>query len=193
MEQVFAIDGPGFGASAAFIAVPLVVLALVWILIARSAFIQGDDMDRPNRVAQLYGYAVCLIAVVVFLVNANSLVESAFTLANPLRGGGDRFGMQPVVSSFEAYRATVSRENRFNAPPGAGPAAATPLPDSLLRARYEALRADRIDQARFDAERSLTTSVLLLALSVVLFALHWRWLRRSAAPVPAQGDRPPAT
>src|SRR5437016_5790210 len=45
----------------------------------------GDDMERPNRVAQLYGYAVCLIAVIVFLISANSFVEHLFTLSNPLR------------------------------------------------------------------------------------------------------------
>lgn len=136
-------------------------------------------MERPNRVAQLYGYAVCLIAVVVFLTSANSFVDNLFSVANPLRGSGDRFGAQPSVTSFEAYRATVNREPRVPGP--AGSAAPATVPDSVLRARYEALRADRIDQARFDAERRLTTSGLLLILSVALFIIHWRWVR--TAPV----------
>src|SRR5947209_1572892 len=126
--------------------IPLILLVLVWVLIARSTFIQGDDMEGPNRVAQLYGYAVCLIAVIVFLVSANSFVENAFTAANPLRGGGDRFGMQPSVTSFEAYRATVNRETRLNGPAASG-APSTSLPDSVLRARYEVVRADRLDPA----------------------------------------------
>src|SRR5437868_4431233 len=102
----------------------------------------GDEMERPNRVAQLYGYAVCLIAVVVFLASANSFVENLFTAANPLRGGADRFGIQPSVTSFEAYRATVNREARMNGPAASG-AQIGSLPDSTLRARYEVLRADR--------------------------------------------------
>ena len=153
-----------------------VVIALVaglWALLARTAFIQGDDMERPNRVAQLYGYAVCLIAVIVFLISANSFVDHAFTLSNPLRGQGDRFGMEPAITSFEAYRATSAR---VSAPAREG-AQVTAVPDSALRARYEALRADRVEQARFDAMRGLTTSGLLLILSVALFAVHWRWLR----------------
>ena len=145
-------------------------------------------MDRPNRVAQLYGYAVCLIAVVVFLVSADSFIENAFALTNPLRGGSDRFGMEVQVSSFEAYRATATREYRFNVPPvGAATPAPAPLPDSVLRARYEALRADRIEQARFDAERGLTTNGLLIVLSIALFVVHWRWLRQPAAAPAALG------
>ena len=93
-------------------------------------------MERPNRVAQLYGYAVCLIAVVVFLASANSFVENLFTAANPLRGGADRFGIQPSVTSFEAYRATVNREARMNGPAASGSQIGS-LPDSTLRARYE--------------------------------------------------------
>ena len=48
---------------ALFTLVPLGLLLLLWLLLARSTFLQGDDMERPSRVAQLYGYTVCLIAV----------------------------------------------------------------------------------------------------------------------------------
>jgi hypothetical protein len=171
-----ALDASASGGFSTVETLPLALVVLVWIAVARTTFIQGDDMERPNRVAQLYGYAVCLIAVIVFLISANSLAENAFTLANPLRGGGNRFGPEPAISSFEAYRATANRENRLN-PSASGTPTVSPPSDSVLRARYEVLRADRIDQVRFDAERSLTTSGLLLLLCVVLFVLHWRWLR----------------
>lgn len=185
-----ALEAPSSGGFSIADALPLALVVLVWIAVARTTFIQGDDMDRPNRVAQLYGYAVCLIAVIVFLISANSLVENAFTLANPLRGAGNRFGPEPAISSFEAYRATATRENRLN-PSVSGSATVAP-PDSVLRARYEVLRADRIDQARFDAERSLTTSGLLLLLCIVLFVLHWRWLRAAAPPATDRGATAPA-
>ena len=149
----------------------IVITALALLTKALSSA-NEDDMERPNRVAQLYGYAVCLIAVIVFLASANSFVESLFTLSNPLRGDGGRFP-EASITSFEAYRSTV---NRFNVP-SRDAAPAQPTPDSVLRARYEALRADRIEQTRFDAEKGITTSGLLIVLSAVLFALHWRWLR----------------
>lgn len=180
MQTLIALDDSTSAGFSIAGAVPIAIGVFVWIAVARTTFIQGDDMERPNRVAQLYGYAVCLIAVIVFLISANSFVENAFTLANPLRGGDNRFGLEPAISSFEAYRATAARENRLN-PSVSAAATVPPPPDSVLRTRYEALRAERIDQARFDAERGLTTSGLLLLLCVVLFVLHWRWLR-SAAP-----------
>lgn len=131
-------------------------------------------MDKPNRVPQIYGYTVCLVAVITLLISANNLVQNAFTLANPLQGGQSRFGGEPSVSSFEAYRATYVRQ-----PPG--PDAKGPLADTAsettMRIRYDALRNDRIERARFESLRSVTASILLLALSVALFTLHWRWLR----------------
>ena len=133
-------------------------------------------MDKPNRVPQIYGYTVCLVAVITFLISANSLVQNAFTMANPLQGGQSRFGGEPSITSFEAYRATYERER-----PGPGPdaksRAADTASEATMRTRYEALRTDRIERARFESLRSVTSSLLLLALSIALFTLHWRWLR----------------
>ena len=139
-------------------------------------------MERPSRVAQLYGYAVCLIAVVVFLISANSFIENVFALSNPLRGK-NQFA-EPSVTSFEAYRSTA---NRFTPPTkeGGQPEVTS---DSVLRSRYEALRADRIEQARFEAERGLTTSGLLILVSLVLFGVHWRWLRGRESVTGAAGS-----
>ena len=150
----------------------VIVVGALALLVRGMSTSYGEDMERPNRVAQLYGYAVCLITVVVFLASANSFVENLFTFGNPVRGSGGNFG-EASVTSFEAYRSTV---NRYSVP-GRDAAPPPATPDSVLRARYEALRADRIEQTRFDAEKGLTTSGLLIVLSVVLFALHWRWLR----------------
>jgi hypothetical protein len=167
---------PGL-AVALFSAIPLLILLGVWILLARSAFLHGDDdMERPSRVAQLYGYSVCLIAVVVFLVSTNSFVENAFSLSAPLQARESEFGagFEPSVSSFEAYRATAGR-SRMSAGPGAE--RADSVSETTMRARYEALRADRIARARFQAQRGIATSGLSLLIAIALFVVHWRWLR----------------
>ncbi len=41
-------------------------------------------MEKVNRTAQLYGYVVCLIALVVSLVCVASIVSAVFDRANPL-------------------------------------------------------------------------------------------------------------
>ena len=173
-----------------FTVVPLIIVFLLWLLLARSTFLQGDDMERPSRVAQLYGYTVCLIAVVVFLISTNSMLENAIALSNPLQTRESEFGFEPSVSSFESYRATYDRERQMRSGPGAATVTDS-MPEAVLRRRYEALRADRIERVRFQAKRALATSSLSLILAIALFVIHWRWLRSrsdlGATPSEAKG------
>jgi hypothetical protein len=128
-------------------------------------------MDKPNRVRQLYGYTVCLIAVVAGLISTITALNNAFDLSNPLVA--DRFGGENL-GSFEAYKATRG------GPAWRTDAKAQPdtVSDATLRARYEALRADRIDRNTFQARKQLVTSLVVLLSAIVLFVAHWRWLRR---------------
>lgn len=132
-------------------------------------------MDKGSKVPQIYGYTVCVIAVVTFLICATVIVNNAFDLANPIQAG---FGMESSLTSFEAYQATYQKDQRA----GLVTAAAEPRPDTLseatLRVRYEAARADRIARVRFQSWKALTTSGLLLVISVVLFVVHWRWMKK---------------
>jgi hypothetical protein len=133
-------------------------------------------MDRPNRIAEIYGYLVCLVAVVTVLITTNAVVDNIFVLANPLASEREWGGASLV--SYEAFEATY--EPREPAPPvrdGAAPQPAERPSGAELRRRYEVLRADRLAHARFRATRSLTTSGIVLAVALALFATHWRWLR----------------
>ena len=155
--------------------VTLVGLAL-WLALARSHFIRGGMVERPERVPQLYGYSVCLVAIVVMLTSLSSLVDRAFNLSDPLLGGGPEFGWgEPAVTSFEAYRATLDRAERMGPPGEQRPREVVPEPE--LRRRYEGLRADRLTRASFTARRELARSLVMLAVAALLFWLHWRWVR----------------
>ena len=190
-QRIWTMDGPapmGYGVMSGgsfswlfWIAVGLGVV--VWVVLARSSLVHGGDMERSDRVPQLYGYSVCLIAIVVMLVNVSSLVNQSFTLSNPL--AADRYGWGgAVLTSFEAYKATM---NRMDGPAVATAAASNaPKPtDAELRAQFEALRADQIVRARLEARRDMTNSVLMLVLAAALFAWHWRWVRRERAAAAA--------
>jgi hypothetical protein len=173
-------------ASPTLFLLPLIILGvplILWIGFA-STLARRDAVDRPNRIAQWYGYSVCLVCVITLLFSSMAVVNSFFTLSNPLQGEND-FG--PSLSSFEAYRATYhqspylsedERESLRKAPPG----------DAELRRRFEALRVDRTERNRYQSQRGLVTSGLLSLLAAGLFLLHWRWLRRlgdGVAPVTA--------
>lgn len=154
--------------------------ALAWIIAVIVMALKGNDMEHSDRVAQLYGYTVCLIAVVVALISVSSLVDSAFKLASPLQAGGYPYATGATLSSFDAYKATVDRDtvttvttaNRSLTRPGG-----KKMSDGDIRRSYEALRADRIASAQYEGARSVVSALIMLAIAVLLFAFHWRWLR----------------
>ena len=134
----------------------------------------GDrPIDKPNRIPQIYGYTVCLIAVVAFLISINGVVDATFTLANPMHG---QYGHVDGLTSYEAYEA--SRGERTspdrNVPPDT-------TSEETKRRRFEALRADRVDANRLQAWRRLVGSGLTMLIAIGLFAWHWSWLRARMA------------
>jgi hypothetical protein len=163
----------------------ITVGGLAFVGVASSRITTGEDMERPHRVGQLYGYTVCLVAVITFLTSVSGVIRSVASLANPISYTESpfRMGFEPSLSSFEAFRATymfggsgvvfASASVRGEEP--------TPRRDTLstvdLRARFEALRAERIGVVSQAATTQLVTSALLMLITVILFVTHWRWVR----------------
>jgi hypothetical protein len=144
-------------------------------------------MDRTNsRIAQVYGYAVCFITVIVMLISVKSVVDAVIDLTDPIRadaGGYGRSGRS--LSNFELYKLDARREPRTPAAEPIRPVVAPTdtLSDSELRRLYEAEREQAIGNVKFRAVRTLIGSGLLIIVSVILFLVHWRWLReRDAMP-----------
>ncbi len=146
-------------------------------------------MDRiNNRIAQVYGYAVCFITVIVMLVSIKGIVDALIDLSDPIRAEGARMGRP--LTNFEVYKMSVRREP---GPRGTVPMPATQtqttatadtLSDADMRKMYEAEREEAIGNAKFRATRSLVGNGLLMVLAAVLFVVHWRWLKqRDAIPV----------
>jgi hypothetical protein len=156
-----------------------VLLVLGWLVTATTLALRNGAVDRPSRVAQLYGYTVCLIALITILFTLPNLIETVFRLNDPLHADGQ---FEPALSSFDAYKATYERtpfQREGQANTSARPS------DEELRRQYEALRAHRIEANTFEGRRSLISQLLLLGLAVGLFYGHWRWLRRQSAEAAA--------
>ena len=157
--------------------------ALGFVALANSRTVTGEHMEKPQRIGQLYGYAVCLVAVVTFLTSANSLVKAVFALADPIAYGQEpfRMGFEPSLSSLEAFRATYMFGGRamVNMARTARDSSlrADTLSTAELQSRYEALRGERVAQVRQAGLSEVVTSGMLIVIAVVLFWLHWRWLR----------------
>ncbi|SRR6266404_6638792 len=147
-------------------------------------------MDRPNRlIAQIYGYLVCLIAVVVMFIALSGVIDAAFDLSDPLRAQGG-YGQFGPLTSFDLYR-LQARKFAFNRNPSGVTVVAPPgstvsnVSDSLsetdLRKLYDAERENQIGYAKFRATRKLVSGFLVIVLAGAVFALHWRWLKRRDA------------
>ena len=144
-------------------------------------------MERINsRISQAYGYAVCLITVIVMLIGIKQVVDAAFDLSDPIRAEGGRMGRP--LTNFELYKMETRRQAPVRSGPDIAGQKAAPdsaLSDADLRRLYDAEREAAVGNARFRAIRSLVGNLLLILLATVLFVIHWRWLRaRDSMPVP---------
>lgn len=143
-------------------------------------------MDRiNNRIAQIYGYAVCFITVITMLISIKSVVDAVIDLTDPIRAEGGGYGrMGRPLTNFEVYKLDARRDpQRQTVPLPAGTTTtATAMRDTLsdpeLRRMYDAEREQAIGNAKFRATRTLIGSLLLITLSAILFVVHWRWLKR---------------
>lgn len=145
-------------------------------------------MDRINsRISQVYGYAVCLITVVVMLIAIKKVVDAAFDLSDPIRADGGGYGrMGRPITSFELYKMEARRQPATNDPtvPAAKAAPDSSASDAELKRMYDAEREAAIGNAHFRAIRSLVGNLLLIVLAGVLFGIHWRWLKaRDSVPI----------
>jgi hypothetical protein len=145
-------------------------------------------MDRINsRISQVYGYAVCLITVIVMLIAIKQVVDAAFDLSDPIRADGGGYGRTGrPITNFELYKMEARQQASMgNRPqPALKVSADSALSDADLKRMYDAEREAAIGNARFRAIRSLVGNLLLIVLAGVLFGIHWRWLRaRDSVPL----------
>jgi hypothetical protein len=139
-------------------------------------------MDRLNRfVAQFYGYAVCLITVIVMLISIKGIIDAAFDLSDPVRAHGGAYGRSGrPLTNFELYKMDARREGmaqRAPRPDGRPPTPDTVSSDADLRRMYEAERDAQIGNTKFQAKRSLFSGLIFIILAGALFLIHWRWLK----------------
>lgn len=137
-------------------------------------------MDRfHSRIAQAYGYLVCLICVIVILINTNQVINGALDLANPVAAAASSGGRYGPMNSYESYRIEARRQNVARTPTGQVRSDSS-LSDAELKTMYDAERAQQLSSVRYRAMRSLVTGIVFLILGTVLFLWHWRWIRGTA-------------
>jgi hypothetical protein len=125
-------------------------------------------------IAQVYGYAVCLICVIIILVSTHTIIDSAFDYANPTRSGMVmRYGPE-----YDMGRAPMRRAGAVAV---TVPTNDSGVPDTAERRTFRENRQMELDTARYTALRSLVSSIVFLLIATGMFLLPWRWIRRTTS------------
>jgi hypothetical protein len=133
-------------------------------------------MEKHQKMAQIYGYLVCLVAVITFLICIASLISAIFDLGDTLHAAWTPDGT-PSLASYENYNADILK----SAPAGDEAAKTSYIPDNqTLRAMFEAAKNHKIQSVRHDSNRTIIINSILLIICFALFITHWRWMRKLA-------------
>ena len=133
-------------------------------------------MEKPHRIAQIYGYTVCLVAVITFIICIANIIPAIMDLSDPLHAGGPfQFASTPSLASYENYKMDILKSAKSDDQK----IGTNYIPDDkTLRSMYEAAKADRINQNNHSSIRTIMVSGLIILISIVLFITHWLWMRR---------------
>jgi hypothetical protein len=131
-------------------------------------------MEKSQKVgAQIYGYTVCVVAVIAFLISITTLVNAIIDLQDPIHGQGWMPG--PSLASFENYKMDILKSSQK----GDETSKNSYVPDDqTFRAMYEAARTDKIQSVKHESNKSIIVGGLLIFICLILFATHWRWVRK---------------
>ena len=130
-------------------------------------------MEKTTKTgAQIYGYTVCIVSVITFLICISTLMNAFFDLQDPLHAGYSPPG-SPSLVAYDNYRMDILK----NLPKGDDGASLVP-DDQTLRTMYEAAREDKITSVKNQARRAIVISLMLIAICIALFIIHWRWLKK---------------
>ncbi len=133
-------------------------------------------MQRIPVIANIYGYAVCLIAVVVFFAGTAGFIGGAFGAIHPTPF--HPFITRNIRIEHGSHFGGMMWHGRPGMQPGAMHPGATQsgsMPQSAIPAA--APRASMLANARYAALRRMTIALAMLVIAGILFARHWRWLQ----------------
>lgn len=123
-------------------------------------------MEKKSKIPQVYGYAVCLVAIITILISISTLINSVIDASDPLYAWGDN----KELSSYENFKvnALKSGENQTSYAPD----------DETLRMMYEDAKNHKIRRVKHQTTKSIIVSSILIVISLTLFIIHWRWMKK---------------
>ena len=193
MGAYWRMVGFSFDSDTAFPAAIILVIVGITIALARWG---KASVNGSSRAPEVYGYTVCLIAIITALISISGLLDAGFQITDPLANDSNtnwsEFGEGHSLRSLDAFKATTTSKtsagqyvfrHRVFGSNGVGVITDT-LSEADVRSRYETLRADKVAAERFKAIKGLVTNGIMFAIALALFVWHWRWMRRPGGEKP---------
>lgn len=131
-----------------------------------------ESMEKKHIVAHIYGYAVCLITVIILFISMTNLTNAIIDSGDPLHVVSYGREKMPSLASFENYKMDILKSPEKES--------AYVPDDQTLRAMYEASKANKIQSVQHRTRRSIIVNSILIVLCVVFFSTHWIWMRKLA-------------
>ena len=128
------------------------------------------EKEKSQKIQMVYGYAVCLVAVITLLISVTSMVSALIDLSDPMSAYRTYGKDAPSLASFENYKVDIIKAT--------DPAHNLELDDTTLNSMYEAAKNDAIAKVKHNSFRSVIVNSLVLLICIILFTTHWMWMRR---------------
>lgn len=128
------------------------------------------EKEKSQKIKMVYGYAVCIVAVITFLICLTSMVYSLIDLTDPLNAYRTYGKDAPSLASYNNYKVDIVKAT--------DPAHDLILDDDTLHSMYEAAKQDAISKVKHDAYRSVIVNGLIVIITIFLFIFHWFWMKR---------------
>ncbi len=131
-------------------------------------------MGKSNIFTHIYGYLVCLVTVITFLICVTSLVDAVIDKTDPLHSALGGYN-SPDLTNFETYKLDLMKsiQQKDNNQKSILP------DDQILRKAYEAAKQNKIDKVVFNSNKTIIVSCLIILICIVLFITHWRLARNT--------------
>ena len=122
-------------------------------------------MKKETKIPQVYGYSVCIVAIITFLITLAGIISSVIDSSDPLYNRGNQH-----LSSFENFKIhTINSTNNES----------NYLPDNeTLRIMFEDTKNYQIRRVKLQTTKSLVTNGIIFIISILLFIIHWRWMNQ---------------
>ncbi len=128
------------------------------------------EKEKLQKIQIIYGYAVCLVTVITFLISVTSMVYALMDLTDPINAHRIYGKDAPSLASYENYKIDIIKS--------LDPKHDVDLDDTTLKSMYESAKEDAIAKVKHNAYRTIIVNSLLLLICIVLFTTHFIWMRK---------------